>query len=241
VSPHEILIPPAAGVRSELRGELGRYYEGERADLAALVPATARRILDVGCGAGSLGAGLKAQLGAEVAGIELFPEAAAQAEARLDHLVRADLDRLEELPFPPGHFDVAIFGDVLEHLRDPERLLRTVRRHLAQDGRIICSVPNIKHWTVVLPLLVRDVFTYTDAGLLDRTHVHFFTLEELEAMLTRAGFEAEHLDAHRVPMPEPVRVLADVAAAMGADGPETAARLEAYQYLLVARPVRPPA
>ncbi|MDP9400309.1 MAG: class I SAM-dependent methyltransferase [Actinomycetota bacterium] len=229
--------PAAAGVRTELRGELGRYYDGDRPDLAALVPRDARTVLDVGCGTGSLGAALKRFLGAEVAGIELFPEAAAQAERRLDHFIQADLDRLEALPFPAGHFDVAIFGDVLEHLRDPERLLRVVRRYLSPEGRIICSVPNIKHWSVLLPLLVNDAFAYTDAGLLDRTHVHFFTLEELGSMLTRAGFEPKHLDAHRIPMPDAALVLADAAEALGAERAETLGRLEAYQYLVVAMPV----
>lgn len=229
--------PRAAGVREHVEGPLGRYYDGDRPDLAALVPQDARRILDVGCGTGSLAAGLKARQGAEVAGIELMPEAAAQARERLDHLVQADLDALEDLPFSAGHFDVAIFGDVLEHLRDPGRLLRTVRRHLRADGRIVCSVPNVKHWSVLVPLLVEDRFEYADQGLLDRTHVHFFTLRELEALLGEAGFAAEHLDAHRIPMPPHIRALMERSTqGLGDGADEMLARLEAYQYLVVARP-----
>lgn len=228
--------PRAAGVREGVEGPLGRYYEGDRPDLAALVPEDARRILDVGCGTGSLAAGLKARQGAEVAGIELMPEAAAQARERLDHFLQADLDALEELPFPKAFFDVAIFGDVLEHLRDPGRLLRTIRPHLHPEGRIICSVPNIKHWSVLAPLLLEDRFAYTDQGLLDRTHVHFFTLRELEALLAEAGFAAEQLDAHRIPMPPPVRGLMEaLTTGAVAEPAEVLARLEAYQYLVVAR------
>jgi methionine biosynthesis protein MetW len=226
----------AAGVREDVDGPLGRYYDGDRPDLQALVPRDAQRILDVGCGTGSLLMSLKARQGAEVTGIELMPEAAAQARERLDRFVQADLDGLDALPFEEGHFDAAIFGDVLEHLRDPARLLRTVRRHLRPDARIVCSVPNVKHWTVLAPLLFDDRFSYADEGLLDRTHVHFFTLRELEAMLAEAGFAPERLDAHRIPMPANVRALLAPAAAGVADGDEMLARLEAYQYLVVARP-----
>ncbi|HEX8206157.1 MAG TPA: bifunctional glycosyltransferase/class I SAM-dependent methyltransferase [Solirubrobacteraceae bacterium] len=227
--------PSAAGVREGVE-ELGRYYDGDRPDLQALVPHDAERILDVGCGTGSLLMSLKARQGAEVTGIELMPGAAALARERLDRFEQLNLDGLDELPFEKAYFDVAIFGDVLEHLRDPARLLRAVRRHLRPDGRIVCSVPNVKHWTVLAPLLLEDRFQYADEGLLDRTHVHFFTLRELEAMLHDAGFAPEALDAHRIPMPANVRGLLAPLASASADGAEMVARLEAYQYLVVARP-----
>jgi 2-polyprenyl-3-methyl-5-hydroxy-6-metoxy-1,4-benzoquinol methylase len=227
--------PRAAGVREGVE-ELGRYYDGDRPDLQALVPEDAQRILDVGCGTGSLLMSLKARQGAEVSGIELMPDAAAIARERLDRFEQLDLDGLDALPFDEAYFDVAIFGDVLEHLRDPARLLKAVRRHLRPDGSIVCSVPNVKHWTVLAPLLLEDRFPYADQGLLDRTHVHLFTLRELEAMLAEAGFAPQHLDAHRIPMPQPVRDLLAPVASASPDGGEMLARLEAYQYLVVARP-----
>ena len=227
--------PRAAGVREGVE-ELGRYYDGDRPDLQKLVPEDAERILDVGCGTGSLLMSLKARQGAEVTGVELMPDAAALARERLDRFAQLDLDGLDELPFETSYFDVAIFGDVLEHLRDPARLLRAVRGHLRPDGRIVCSVPNVKHWTVLAPLLFDDRFAYADEGLLDRTHVHFFTLRELEAMLDEAGFAPEALDAHRIPMPPNVRAVMAPLASASPDGAEMLARIEAYQYLVVARP-----
>src|SRR3954471_3221949 len=170
----------AAGVRPE-DAELS-YFDHVRPELAELVPGDARRILDVGCGRGALGAHLKARLGAEVMGIEFFAAAADVAATRLDRVFRLDLDALDALPVPEGHFDAIIFGDVLEHLRDPHGLLRTMRRYLSPQGRIVCSIPNLKHWTVVFPLLVNDRFEYADAGLLDRTHIHFFMLDEISRM-----------------------------------------------------------
>jgi 2-polyprenyl-3-methyl-5-hydroxy-6-metoxy-1,4-benzoquinol methylase len=227
----------AAGVRTGAAGADDGYFDHVRPELASLVPADARRIVDFGCGRGALGAHLKERQGAEVIGVELFADAAAVAAERLDDVVRADLDALEELPAGEGSIDVAIFGDVLEHLRDPHRLLRVARRYLAPSGRIVCSVPNVKHFSVVVPLLVADRFEYADAGLLDRTHVHLFTLEEIDRMLRDTGFEAVTLGATNVgPLPERYRALAELAGRLGADARETAARLEAYQYLVVARP-----
>jgi 2-polyprenyl-3-methyl-5-hydroxy-6-metoxy-1,4-benzoquinol methylase len=220
------------GVRAAAVEDLGVYYEGDRPDLRALVPPTARRVLDVGCGAGSVGAALKRDLGAWVAGIELFPQAVEIARSRLDELIVADLDTVTDLP---ADLDVAIFGDVLEHLRDPARLLRVTAEHLAADGLVVASVPNVKHWSVLVPLLVHDRFAYGDSGLLDRTHVHLFTLEELERSLAEAGLEPVSVCAHRIPMPAGAEALVDAAARMGAEPGETRARLEAYQYLVTAR------
>ncbi|MBX5443269.1 MAG: class I SAM-dependent methyltransferase [Solirubrobacteraceae bacterium] len=231
---------PLPGVRAAGVGEGGRdrYYTGDRPDIRELVPAGARRVLDVGCGAGALGEALKAQTGAEVVGIEVFDEAADLAEARLDRVLRLDLQTLTELPYPDGYFDAMTFGDVLEHMHDPHGLLRTLRRYLAGDGTIVCSIPNVKHWSVVFPLLVRDRFTYADSGLLDRTHIHFFTLEEIGAMLEETGFEATALRANCVePVPAEVATLADYAARFGEDREEVLQRLNAYQYLVAARPV----
>ena len=227
----------AAGVRTEDAGAADGYFDHVRPELASLVPEQARLVVDFGCGRGALGAHIKERQGAQVVGVELFDDAAAVAAERIDAVVRADLDALDVLPVEEGTVDVAIFGDVLEHLRDPHRLLRVARRYLKPTGRIVCSIPNVKHFTVVMPLLVSDRFEYTDAGLLDRTHVHLFTLEEIDLMLRETGFEAVSLGATSVgALPERYRALAELAGRLGADARETVARLEAYQYLVVAAP-----
>jgi 2-polyprenyl-3-methyl-5-hydroxy-6-metoxy-1,4-benzoquinol methylase len=228
----------AAGVRTAETGAADGYFDHVRPEIASLVPEGARRIVDFGCGRGALCAHLKERHGAEVIGVELFDDAAAVAETRLDHVVRADLDTLSELPAEHGSVDVAIFGDVLEHLRDPHRLLRAVRPYLnPESGRIVCSIPNVKHFTVVVPLLVADRFEYTDAGLLDRTHVHLFTLEEIDVMMRETGFQVVSLGATSVgALPDRYRALAELAGRLGADPRETVARLEAYQYLVVVTP-----
>jgi hypothetical protein len=115
--------------------------------------------------------------------------------------------------------------------------LRTLLPALADGGVLVLSIPNVKHWTVLYPLLVKDRWTYEDAGLLDRTHVHLFTGGTAAQMLTELGLDLVHLGVNDLaPLPPEMEPLAGLAAALGADRAEAAARLGAYQYLLVARP-----
>jgi 2-polyprenyl-3-methyl-5-hydroxy-6-metoxy-1,4-benzoquinol methylase len=229
-----------AGVRGVEVGDGGddRYYGETRPELRELVPRTARRILDVGCGAGALGAALKRDLPeAEVIGIEAFPAAADRAEEVLDGCLRLDLQALPGLPYAHGTFDAMIFGDVLEHLHDPHGVLRTLKPYLAPDGVIVCSIPNVGHWSVIGPLLLNDRWTYGDSGLLDRTHVHFFTLYEVDQMLTEVGFEPTHLSSTFNGEPPALTVaVAELLSRYGADRIETKARMAAYQFLVVATP-----
>ncbi|HEY4280424.1 MAG TPA: glycosyltransferase [Conexibacter sp.] len=228
----------AAGVRDAGSAD-DSYFDYPRPELRERVPEMARRVLDVGCGAGAVGAELKRERpGIEVVGVELFADAAARARQRLDAVIETDLETLEALPFDDGSFDAMIFADVLEHLRDPYRLLRTLRRYLSDSGVIVVSLPNVKHWSVVYPLLVLDQWRYADAGLLDRTHQHFFTLEEIGAMFAAVGFAPLEIGTtFNGPMPPQANTLINAAARAGADRDEVAARLNAYQYLLTATPV----
>jgi hypothetical protein len=133
-----------------------------------------------------------------------------------------------------------VFGDVLEHLLDPLRLLRTLLPALADDGVLVLSIPNVKHWTVLYPLLVKDRWTYEDAGLLDRTHVHFFTAFEATRMLGELGLEVTQISVNdHAPLPPELEPLGGIVAALGGPGPEAAARMGSYQYLIVARRAAP--
>lgn len=166
--------------------EVDSYFGHDRAELAELVPREARRILEVGCGAGRLGELLKSRQPAEVTGIELNPDAARRAQARLDRVLTCDIEECEA-EFAPGAFDCIICADVLEHLRDPQATLRQLRRWLSPDGHLVVSLPNVQHFTVVNSLLNGN-WTYEPAGLLDRTHLQFFTRREIEKLFYRAGF-----------------------------------------------------
>src|SRR3954454_11856792 len=113
---------PPTGAAIQPAGRAADYYAQARPDVAALVPPTCRRVLEVGCARGLLGESL-VRRGHHVTGIELVPEAAAEARSRLHRVECADVET-QGFPFPPGSFDCVIFADVLEHLVDPWRVLR---------------------------------------------------------------------------------------------------------------------
>lgn len=167
------------------------YFEFDRPDVLALVPPTAQRVLDIGCGGGKLGASIKERQGAHVTGIERNELAVQLARQRLDEVCSTDLTD-PELSFPAGSFDCVICADVLEHLRDPQTLLKKVRHWLAPHGSLVISLPNVQNHTVLQSLLSGN-WTYEPAGLLDEDHVRFFTRREIEKLQFRAGFELQQL------------------------------------------------
>lgn len=151
-------------------------------------------VLDVGCASGYLGTGLMAR-GCVVDGVELDPADAQLAAEVLRRVEVANLDEssLDDL-FEPASFDRVVFGDVLEHLRDPARAVRSAVRLLRPGGSVVLSVPNVAHGSVRLALL-QGRWDYSDTGLLDRTHVSFFTHESLLAMLHAEGLVVTDLRA----------------------------------------------
>jgi|SRR5829696_2239434 len=166
--------------------DLAAAPETSHAKMVELVGAN-KRVLDVGCSTGYLARVLGA-LGNTVSGVEYDAAAAKEAEPDLAKLVVGDLERLDLVAeFGEGSFDVVVFGDVLEHLRDPMPVLRQARPLLAAGGSVVISVPNIAHGDVRLALL-KGRFRYTKLGLLDETHTRFFTRENLDSFVREAGF-----------------------------------------------------
>ena len=151
-----------------------------------------RRVLDVGCATGFLGEALAAQ-GCSVTGVEIDPEAAEKARAHLDEVVEADLNvtALADL-FTDREFDVIIFADVLEHLTDPDTVLRSAVQLLAAGGAVVISIPNVTHGSLRLALL-QGRWDYRETGLLDRTHIRFFTREAVVRMVAGAGLHIKEL------------------------------------------------
>jgi 2-polyprenyl-3-methyl-5-hydroxy-6-metoxy-1,4-benzoquinol methylase len=144
-------------------------------------------VLDLGCGAGALGERLK-QINPDafVAGVDCTAAAERRARGRLDAFARADLDR-DPIPDFSRRFDLVILGDVLEHLRRPDLALRAACELLASPaGRIIVSLPNIAQMRIRRRLLLGH-FDYTDTGILDRTHLRFFTYDSALALFAACG------------------------------------------------------
>jgi methionine biosynthesis protein MetW len=167
-------------------------YENPRPEVAAMVPAGRRRILDLGCSSGALGAALKARDGCEVVGVERDREYAAAAAARLDRVVVADLE--EPLPDDLGTFDCLIAADVLEHLRDPWTVLADAVKLLEPGGYVVVSLPNIRHWSALWAIARHGTFPRAAQGIFDATHLRWFTLADAIGLLEQAGvdYQAVH-------------------------------------------------
>jgi len=166
------------------------YYSHPRPEVRALVPPAARLVVDVGCGAGALGAALKAERpGIQVRGIEVSPEAAARAAEVLDAVeVSAAAGIPPSWPAP----DCIILADVLEHMVDPWTALRDWGSCLRDGGHVVISLPNVAHVSVLAGLW-RGRWDYEEEGLLDRTHLRFFTRETAIELVEGAGLEVEEL------------------------------------------------
>ena len=93
-------------------------------------------------------------------------------------------------------------GDVLEHLMDPEKMLKRLNKHLKTGGHVLVSMPNVKCYSVMLPLLQKDEFSYRDSGILDRTHVKMYTGTEIQKLMVRSGYEIEDVTG-RIAVPGP--------------------------------------
>lgn len=155
-----------------------------------LVPEGAE-VLDVGCGPGFVGAALARFKRCRVWGVELNPAAASQARIVYENVAVVDLESAElSACFPEKRFDVVLFLDVLEHLRDPEKILREARKILKPEGFLVVSLPNVTHASLVGELL-RGRFDYRLWGLLDETHLRFFSREGLVRLLEAAGYRVE--------------------------------------------------
>jgi 2-polyprenyl-3-methyl-5-hydroxy-6-metoxy-1,4-benzoquinol methylase len=155
--------------------------------------------LEVGCSTGYFSEYLK-RAGHEVLGMEADPESAQAARAKSLDVIVANVEDPQALASIEGTFDAVLFMDVLEHLADPETALRRVRRVLRPGGRLLVTGPNVAYWAVRRNLL-RGHWNYEETGVLDRTHLRFFTAVTWRALLEAAGYEVLALEPAEVMIP----------------------------------------
>ena len=186
-----------------MNGDGGPYrlkddrYSSHALILDRLGEGRGRRVLDVGAADGFLAEKLTAQ-GWEVTALEGDPDLADRARTRCRHVVVADLER--GMPRLTGPFDAIVYGDILEHLSDPLAALIALNRSAAPRATIIVSLPNVAHVWVRLSLLFGH-FDYVSRGILDRSHLRFFTRSTMQELLTHAGLTIEELLVTPVPLP----------------------------------------
>ena len=159
--------------------------------LMRLVPPNSR-VLELGCATGYLSGYMTQGLGCRVIALEYDAESVAIANTRCEAAVQADLDNDDALDAVRDYdlFDVILAAAVLEHLKYPERLLQSAKELLTPGGRMIVSLPNVAHWQVRLRLLMGQ-FDYEDYGIMDRTHLHFYTVKTGRVLLEDNGYQVE--------------------------------------------------
>ncbi|MEZ5653313.1 MAG: class I SAM-dependent methyltransferase [Burkholderiaceae bacterium] len=182
-------------------------------ELLAMIPDQARRVVDVGCMHGQLARALHArQPGVHVAGVDIDPAYAEVAAGHCDLAMAGDIEGFDDATFArllPS--DCWVFGDCLEHLRDPWALLRRIRAAIPDDGCLVACVPNAQHWSVQWRL-VSGNFRYEDSGLMDRTHIRWFTRVTLLEMFAQTGWHVAQGLTRQLQLPDQDRYLEAVRA-----------------------------
>lgn len=164
-----------------------KYYKYPRSEMIEFIPQDAKKIIDIGCGEAVFTEAIKNNLNAEVWGLEINEKAAEIARQKLDKVLIGDINALIS-DLPDGYFDCVIFNDVLEHLVDPYEVLLKIKPKLSSNGIVVSSIPNIRHYKVLKDLIFLKKFEYKESGILDKTHLRFFTKKSIIKMFDSLGF-----------------------------------------------------
>lgn len=169
------------------------YYQAVRLPMLSLVRGEPNSVLEVGCASGQTLAYLSEQGARRLVGIECSPEIAALAQARgVGRIIVGDVERIN-LDLEPNSFDLIVAGHVLEHLADPWTALKTLTGFLRPGGQLVAGVPNVRHQSVVLPLLFCGRWRYQPEGIMDWTHLRFFSRQTIRDLMGSAGLTVERI------------------------------------------------
>lgn len=206
------------------------YYCYARPEIQAIVSRKAKKILDIGCGAGVLGMELKNRQKCYVAGIEYVPEVADKAETVLDRVYKGDAVKIIA-EIPKNSFDTVIMADFLEHVADSEKMISDVKRILMPGGTLVLSIPNVRHWSVIKDLL-EGRWEYRDAGILDKTHLRFFTWQSIMPLLNSAGYDINSCSGTYLKGCDVPEEFINLSKLCGIDTSSLAREGRIYQYLI---------
>ena len=190
---HKVAIAPFPVV-SKPKAMVATYHDLVRRDVLADIPAQAGRVLDFGGGMGATSAALRAS--GRATHTVLFDQVANGADPHIDAAETLDLENGVELDsafLRHGPFDTILCLDILEHLRDPWTVMSCLTTSLAPGGSMVISLPNASHYQLLGPLLLNGRFDYIDAGLMDRTHLRWFTRKSAMELATCSGLRLEFI------------------------------------------------
>lgn len=175
------------------------YYQHSREEIRAFVPENYSNVLEVGCGNGIF----RAQLSKPNTyfGIETNKDAAEKAKEQLDQVICSSFDLAFD-QLPDEHFDLVVCNDVIEHMPDTDVFLQRIWQKMSPEGYIIGSVPNIRYFRQLIELMVQKDWQYKQAGILDNTHLRFYTYKSFKRTLKENGYLVEELSGINVPKPK---------------------------------------
>lgn len=183
------------------------YFGITRKEIVSLLPERVDRVFEIGCGEGNTLSWLKAIKGCQwIGGIELCPASAGIAKAKLDVVYQGDIEK-SNLPLEDGSIDLILCLDVLEHLVDPWTTLSRVHKLLKPGGYVISSIPNVRHYSALAPLLIKGVWEYQASGILDKTHLRFFTRHSAVGLMQSSGLLVDIVESTGLERGRKVRYL----------------------------------
>ena len=214
------------------------YFSRVNYDLFSVIPGGLSCVLEVGCGSGEMGLLYKAKYPkSRYFGIELDSNAAIRAESKIDAVLNVDVEDFDQYWNDFPLVDCLVYGDVLEHLRDPWNVLRQHSLRLERSGVVVACIPNVQHWSV-LATLMRGNWPVMDEGLFDRTHLRWFTKRGICELFSRSGFTITAMHA-RVIAPEKCTefscAMKSSLEVLGIDMEEFSDGTFPFQYIVVAR------
>ncbi len=168
------------------------YFCHTRGEMLEFIPKASNRILDIGCGEGLFASQLKDE-SREIWGVELDQQSALLAKDKLSKVLIGPIEDVIEL-LPDNYFDCIICNDVIEHMVDPWKMLKKLESKLTDTGSFVCSIPNVLFWQNIYNLLIKRDWKYVDSGILDKTHLRFFTKKSIENFVNELGFELLYIE-----------------------------------------------
>lgn len=164
------------------------YFVANRSGMARFLPDKYEHVLEVGCASGGFAGSLtKAR---DSWGIEPHPPSAERARLLYKHVLTGTFEQVED-QLPDHHFDLLVCNDVIEHMPDHDAFIRNVRKKLKPGAYLVGSLPNVRHITALMKLLLLKDWAYTESGILDRTHLRFFTEKSIHRFFSEHGLEVE--------------------------------------------------
>lgn len=169
-------------------------YYVNRDEMLKFIPDNVHTLLDVGCGEGLFGQSCKKTIvDIEVWGVELNKQVGEKAREKLDRVLIGNIE-FDELDIPDHYFDVIVFNDVLEHLQSPWNVLEKIKKYLRTNGYVTASIPNVRYYDVIKRLLINKEWEYQDCGVLDKTHLRFFTQKSILRLFKDCNYSVLRLE-----------------------------------------------